>query len=109
MDLSRCHNGGLASGMVLPRPPGPGPEMVSKNGKADDKLGSASPPASASSSAAVNPKTAFFSISNLVNGLRQQQEKGKWAFFKDVDMIDTLKNQAFFKYVDMVQSRYLKN
>jgi hypothetical protein len=70
MDLSRCHNGGLASGIVFPRhPTSPPLEMLSKNGggKSDSKNGTGS----------INPKTSFFSISNLVNGLRQQQEKGK--------------------------------
>ena len=70
MDLSRCHNGGLGSGLVVPRHPATPPsEMMSKSGKKEAKNGSPS--------ASINPKAAFFSISNLVNGLRQQQEKGK--------------------------------
>lgn len=70
MDLSRCHNGGLGSGLVMPRHPATPPsEMMSKSGKKETKNGSPSGP--------INPKAAFFSISNLVNGLRQQQEKGK--------------------------------
>ncbi len=81
MDLSRCHNGGgLASGLVFPRHPTSSPpssDMLSKNGKKEvvGKNGS-------SGSSAINPKTAFFSISNLVNGLRQQQEKGKTTIVK---------------------------
>jgi len=77
MDLSRCHNGGgLSSGLVFPRHPTSSPpssDMLSKNGKKEvvNKNGS--------SGSSINPKTAFFSISNLVNGLRQQQEKGKRA------------------------------
>ena len=70
MDLSRCHNGGLGSGLVMPRHPATPPsEMMSKSGKKETKNGSPS--------GSINPKAAFFSISNLVNGLRQQQEKGK--------------------------------
>jgi hypothetical protein len=71
MDLSRCHNGGMGSGIVLPRHPATPPsELLSKNVKKENGK-------NGSSSGSINPKTAFFSISNLVNGLRQQQEKGK--------------------------------
>ena len=79
MDLSRCHNGGMASGIVFPRhPTTPPSEMLAKNGgKNDGKNGTGS----------INPKTSFFSISNLVNGLRQQQEKGKikWVLTKHLE------------------------
>ena len=79
MDLSRCHNGGMASGIVFPRhPTTPPSELLAKNGgKNDGKNGTGS----------INPKTSFFSISNLVNGLRQQQqEKGKikWVLTKSL-------------------------
>jgi len=61
MDLSRCHNGIMASSMVLPRHPSSPPTEGLTKGLKKDGSGSM--------------KTSFFSISNLVNGLRQQQHQ----------------------------------